>query len=322
MHTFTIAELLRHFGGGALALLLVAAVLSIEQVPSVLRELRQWCFWRRELVKGRYAKIPYTFMGYRGSSTNPETWSRLDLLLKILSQRPDFADGVSFVVTREDPFCGLDFDECLTDTGCEKPWVRSVLKVFSDCYAEVTPSGAGLRVWCLARLEKALYQDLPSGRVEAYCEGRHFTFTGQRYRDTPLELKDHQADINRLMARYGAAGARAGVPAGGRARGSGGMGPRYDGPGCSGPGDAAHVGGGAAQVNGHPFGWPARLTAGQRYNGFLSLAGTLALRGACDEAIVGAVEGLNRAQCDPPKTPGELAQDLRKILPSVRRWRG
>jgi hypothetical protein len=66
---------------------------------------------------------------------------------------------------------------------------------------------------------------------------------------------------------------------------------------------------------------PARLTEGQRYNGFVSLAGTLALRGVCDEGIVGAIEGLNRAQCDPPKTPGELAEDLKKIMPSVQLWR-
>jgi hypothetical protein len=67
---------------------------------------------------------------------------------------------------------------------------------------------------------------------------------------------------------------------------------------------------------------PERLSRGERYNGFVSLAGTLALRGACDEAIVGAIEGLNLRQCDPPKSAEELAEDLRKILPSVSKWRG
>jgi hypothetical protein len=272
------------------------------------------------LVKGKPEKIPYSLMGYRASSTNPNTWSRLDSLLKILGQRPDFANGVSFVVTKTDPFCAIDLDDCLTDTGAAKPWVRSLLRVFHDCYQELTPSLAGLRIWFLAQLTSRLYEDLPDGRIEAYAYARHFTFTGLRYGDAPLELTDHQTDLDRLVAYFSSK--RSSTRTDGRtARFGDGDGPKYDGPRYTGPG--SHTNGfyargddassGHARANrgnfSHPFRLADKLVKGERYNGFLSIAGTLAIRGACDAAVVGAIEGMNQEQCDPRKSSQDLAED-------------
>src|SRR5262245_46240553 len=125
-------------------------MLQIEQVPLALRGHKQWVFWRQEARDGKPTKVPHTFMGYRASTTNPDTWSHLDFLLSILTKSPTFAAGVGFVVTAGDPFCGIDLDDCLTDSGSLKLWAEALVRQFADSYTEVTPSGSGLRIWCIA----------------------------------------------------------------------------------------------------------------------------------------------------------------------------
>jgi hypothetical protein len=182
---------------------LVAAIVSIEQVPPVLRGLRQWVLWRWELRDAKRIKVPYTAMGYRASVNRPDSCcSNLDYLLDILRQRPGFADGVGFVVTAGDPFCGIDLDDCLTHSGSVKPWAQALLQQFGDTYCEITPSGAGLRIWCLAHATQGLKKALPDGGVEVYSDLRFFVITGVRFNNAPLDIVGHQNDVDQLVNFY------------------------------------------------------------------------------------------------------------------------
>ena len=61
------------------------------------------------------------------------------------------ADGISYVLTADDPFSAFDLDHCrCTITNSIDVWAQNFLDFGRNTYAEVTPSGTGVRVWGLA----------------------------------------------------------------------------------------------------------------------------------------------------------------------------
>jgi primase-polymerase (primpol)-like protein len=256
---------------------------AIASVPLQLAALPQWVLWRWEVRDGKRQKVPYTIAGFRASSTDPQTWNRLEVLLEFLRLHPQFAAGVGFVVTAGDPFCGIDLDDCLTDSGTVKLWVAGLLKRFSDCYVEVTPSGSGLRIWCLAQTPNGLKRLLPDGQLEIYSNCRYFVVTGDRFGDAPLTITDHQSDIDALYQHF--------------------------------PAPATSPFSSIAGVA-----LAERIVAGERHSSFVSIAGTLRKRGICVEAIEATIRAVNEHQCEPPMSPSELEEDLRGILRSAERW--
>ena len=75
--------------------------------PQELLELDQWVLWRRVERNGRATKQPYTPAGTLASSTGPGTWSPFDQAARAYD---DTFDGLGFVFSEHDPYCGIDFD--------------------------------------------------------------------------------------------------------------------------------------------------------------------------------------------------------------------
>jgi hypothetical protein len=61
------------------------------------------------------------------------------------------ADGISYILTENDPFAAIDLDHC-RDAGTHSidVWAQNFLDTGRDSYSEVTPSGTGCRIWGLA----------------------------------------------------------------------------------------------------------------------------------------------------------------------------
>jgi putative DNA primase/helicase len=172
---------------------------SIAVIPPELKKLPQWLLWRAEEREGRLTKVPYTAMGYRASATNREHWSSCDYLVGLLRKRPDFATGLGFVFTPDDPYCGIDIDDCYPSDAAEcAPWGAEILERFSDTHSEQSPSGKGVKVWVRAKAPRCGQWPVFSGRIEIYDTGRFFTVTGQSNR-VP-DIADHQADVDALFA--------------------------------------------------------------------------------------------------------------------------
>jgi hypothetical protein len=65
---------------------------------------------------------------------------------------PRAHDGVGFVFTESDPFCGVDLDACVDPkTGGVASWAEGIVREL-DSYAEFSPSGTGLHVLLRAKL--------------------------------------------------------------------------------------------------------------------------------------------------------------------------
>ena len=164
------------------------------RVPAELLDLAQWCLWGFD--NGR--KRPMALGGYWGSSTNPATWGEYGEAVEAL-QRVAKAEGIGFVFTEADPYTGIDLDDCLDDAGRLKDWAVPILQRFAGTYAEVSPSGSGIKMWCqgtIAAADKFAYQD---GAIEIYSTARFFTVTGNIWHGALLEVADCQESIDWLL---------------------------------------------------------------------------------------------------------------------------
>ena len=142
-------------------------------IPEELKARPQWVAWRLEERDGDLTKVPYTPLTDRkASSTDLLTWGGFEEALAAF--RKGQRDGIGFVFSSGDPYCGIDLD------GCRKPasgelaaWAEEIVDSL-DGYAEVSPSGEGVHVIVRGKT--------PSRRrdaIEIYSSERFFTMTGQ-----------------------------------------------------------------------------------------------------------------------------------------------
>jgi hypothetical protein len=160
-----------------------------DNIPAELKALRQWVCWKRETVEGRLTKVPYKPDGYKADSTLPETWTTYQQSVAAL---PRF-DGIGFVLTANDPYCGTDIDHCVID-GKPSPYAIETLRRLTS-YAEISPSGQGVRIICKARKHTERCKHREKG-IEIYDQERFLTMTGNRIGSFAIE--DRQAEIDQL----------------------------------------------------------------------------------------------------------------------------
>lgn len=178
-----------------------------------MRDLRQWVCWHSEERDGKRTKIPYSpSTGVRARCDDPSTWDTLTEAREAVRER-DY-DGIGFVFTGSDPFCGVDLDSCLDpDTGEVQPWAMQIVEDLGS-YTEVSPSGTGLHVIVRAVLPEGRRR---SSHVEMYDRGRFFTVTGRRLPGTSHLIEEHQEQIEALHTRLFPSRKRSSPPANGAA---------------------------------------------------------------------------------------------------------
>jgi putative DNA primase/helicase len=175
------------------------AQFSIDAIPRCLRELRQWVCWRYIERDGKPTKCPFNARtGAKADSTDPSTWSTFEESVATWAGCSEH-DGVGFVFAADDPFCGVDADDCIDATSGEmKLWGLRVVDNLNS-YSEISPSGTGVKIFLRGskpgeRCRKA-YED---GEIEIYDSGRFFTVTGQRIEGVSAEVEDRQAELDEL----------------------------------------------------------------------------------------------------------------------------
>ena len=147
-----------------------------EKIPKELRDYPQWVVWKWEERDGKSTKPPYDpKTGKRASHSDLSTWGTFEDAVKALDKG---FDGIGFVFTEDDPFCGIDLDKCRDPASAEiKPWALKIIKEF-DSYTEVSPSKTGLKIFIKGKLPEG---GIKTKHVEVYDKLRFFTVTGDRY---------------------------------------------------------------------------------------------------------------------------------------------
>ncbi len=167
---------------------------------------------------------------------------------------------MGFVFHVDDPFCGVDLDNCLGEDGSVRPWAQGIIERFADTYMEVSPSGKGVKIWARGHLPANMGKvTIDTGGIEMYDRFRFFTVTGDRYRDAPPQIEDHADDVMRMFEAF---------------RG----------------GNATQQ---AIDIDG-------KIPHGKQHLTLVSLAGTMWRRGMCNEAIEAALLEVNKRQCERP----------------------
>ena len=180
-------------------------------VPQELQERRQWVMWRwaKREDEDKPTKPPYKptsrFLNRQKAKNNdPYTWTDFQSVCKPrLSDTPCFGvlpedyddrgtecgcvfSGIGYVFSEDDPYCGIDLDDCLyhDENGKIqiKPWAQSIVDMLTPiAYAEVSPSGKGIKFWIRGKLPPHAKNrtKIGDGQIEVYDSERYFTVTGR-----------------------------------------------------------------------------------------------------------------------------------------------
>lgn len=148
-------------------------------IPRELRDLAQWVVWRTEVRDEKPTKVPYSVKGSHARANDPKTWATFEEAVAVVG---DGYDGVGFMFTRNDPYCGVDLDDCRDpDTGEFHVAALAIIDRLGS-YAEVSPSDTGAKI--IVKAEKPGKRNRTGktpwgGDIEMYDERRYFAITGQ-----------------------------------------------------------------------------------------------------------------------------------------------
>lgn len=166
----------------------------VESIPAELRALPQWVLWRYIFRDGKWTKLPFQPGNpARAAKANiPSSWGSIELALRVLDTPCDPAeiafDGIGFEFSKDDPYFGVDVDNCLKD-GEVLSWAQPILEMLEGTYGEISPSGNGVKFIAKGKLpgesgtrRSGLGPD-GKGALEVYDHGRFFTITGNVFGD-------------------------------------------------------------------------------------------------------------------------------------------
>lgn len=146
-----------------------------------LKKLNQWVCWRYD---DRFKKVPVDpKTGGFADTTDPSTWGDYATALAASAEY----EGVGFVFTKDDPFVGIDLDNCrVKETGVVAQWAEAIVSRLNS-YTEVSPSGTGLKVWLIGKKPGTrCRKGYCGGELEIYDGGRFFAYTENLYLDVPI----------------------------------------------------------------------------------------------------------------------------------------
>ncbi len=168
-------------------------------IPRELREYRSWVGWKYGKVRtsGKHEKIPVNpHTGGRASVDKATTWGTFEEAVAAVERFR--LEGAGFVFTENDPYVGVDIDGCVDPDGVIAPWAMKIVRTL-DSYAEISPSGTGIKAWVRATLPTDK-TGARRGPVEVYQYGRFFTVTGKAL-DLDAPIRDAQEAVEALYGR-------------------------------------------------------------------------------------------------------------------------
>lgn len=168
----------------------------------------QWVAWRNEERRGKLTKVPYIAPGRRAEA-DATTYLLHD---KAAALAQNIVNGSGGGIGIELGQCGnlwlagIDFDTCRNPaSGHIEAWAQTVIDRI-DTYAEVSPSGTGVKAFLLLapadvatlrtimgtqhgrQFKRANGSDHPPA-IELHISNRYFTVTWQALDDSPNELR-------------------------------------------------------------------------------------------------------------------------------------
>jgi len=154
-------------------------------IPAELKDRAQWVVWRAE----NGTKIPYDAKtGRHAKSNDPATWADFRTALDASAAY----SGVGYVFAADDPYTGIDLDDCIEGEAVAS-WAEQIVLDLAS-YSEVSPSRKGIKIWVKGSIPSAV----KTKRIEIYDRGRYFTMTGWHVEGTPETITVANGALDRL----------------------------------------------------------------------------------------------------------------------------
>jgi hypothetical protein len=170
--------------------------LSSDKIPIELQSLKQWVLFKLVWNGKKWSKVPYRLDGQKASVTDPTHW-RFFNAVSSACELLDSGDGVGFVFSKDDPYCGIDLDHCVAPgTRQIEPWALRWIEKFSAAYIEFSPSGTGIHIITRGKLPGKGQRE---GGIEVYDRARYFTITGNEYSPLHGSIADQQDVLDALL---------------------------------------------------------------------------------------------------------------------------
>lgn len=171
---------------------------NCKNIPLNLRDIKAWVCYRVTRVdkeSGKFNKIPVypcsgkNRCGEQGSIEDLKNLGTYDDAIKALKRDKSLA-GVGFATLGEFGVIALDVDHCVND-GVINP---DVLNLINDTYAELSPSGTGIRAFWLGQARNG--QNHTDG-FELFHSKGFVTVTGNQLKGSMYYMLDNQ-EINEI----------------------------------------------------------------------------------------------------------------------------
>ena len=150
----------------------------IENIPQDLKNHSQWLWFKRIVNVDKHGmekviKIPVSPITLKSNFWNQkENWA--DFETAVNNMKSSGCDGLSFVLSKDDPFVCIDLDN--VDNKKQDMFIND----FNGTYVEISQSGMGIHIFAKGEIEKNFNNQLE--KVEMYQENRCIAMTGNVYK--------------------------------------------------------------------------------------------------------------------------------------------
>ena len=184
-----------------------APVFQPSIIPAELRALPQWVCWRYETRNGKATKLPIDAKSNGkityAKSNDPSTWTDFDTAVAAATRMK--MEGIGLNVWKDDGLTGIDLDHVIDPaTGELDPLAVEVLEQFANTYAEISPSGTGIRIWCYGKAARSgkCIGAVKWLEVYTYPSKRYLTLTGNHWPGSATAVTEQQAALDWLHSRF------------------------------------------------------------------------------------------------------------------------
>lgn len=154
---------------------------KLSTIPAALRQhAGRWAPWAAvwSTKRGKYDKIPRQAHDCARNASTKHSWWSFDEAVAgygVLSLVED--GGVGFLMTGVQDLVGIDLDRCIDANGNIDDWAQEIVDKACS-YAEVSPSGRGLRIFVKGAIAEDLIDHTRGIEVYGGASERFLTITG------------------------------------------------------------------------------------------------------------------------------------------------
>lgn len=181
----------------------IAANRGAADFLAALKSVPQWICWAYgpKQRNGKRSKPPVDPVTGKGvNAHDPANWMDFETALNHVRNNPRLA-GIGFVSTPNLNITGLDIDDCRDpETGEHTDKAERILSAFRNTYAEVSPSGAGYRLFAFGTTPEGFGNH--KGKTEAYSSGQYLTVTFDHVTGHANDLADCTDALHQYAREY------------------------------------------------------------------------------------------------------------------------